>query len=344
MKRLLMRLLFGLSVSIFVSCDALINITYPEEVKQQNDTIIHFTTSFEYTWKGINRTLTDNGVLLLPLNYRNNKETTTHLIIYCHSGGGSVQKTSSECEHQDVVKYLVSSGFAVLSMASMPEDLALELAIDQFRTVGSDVAIRATIAGFNYITKKYSFRNYYLLSNSNGGLLASNLVHFSNIPFKAQSGIAPLLSIEKNAWLITAGCNSGGLYQRYQNRANIISLYDMKPCSNQYELDAKAYEKEKVGEYDPFDYYIVNRKASYKVPYLIFSCIDDTTTLYEIASEFASVVNETGCYAKIDTTSSLGAHSAVAHPIIVGSFSYRGKEYPTNEVYVKIRDFFNQYI
>ena len=79
------------------------------------------------------------------------------------------------------------------------------------------------------------------------------------------------------------------------------------------------------------------------MPYLIFSCIDDTTSLYEIASEFAAVVNESGCYAQVDTTSSLGAHSAVAHPIIVGSFFYRGQEYPTNEVYVKIRDFFNQY-
>lgn len=281
---------------------------------------------------------------MLPQDYRNIKNTKTNLIVYCHSGGGSVYDDGSECEEQELIKYLTSIGYAVLSMASMPDDLSTELEIDKFRTVGADIAVRASIEGFNSVTKKYKFNNFYLLSNSNGGLLASNIVHFSNIPFKAQVGIAPLLSIEKNGWDMASTCMSGGKYERLQNRANIVALFHMQPCHNQKELDDKKYEKDKVGDYDPFDFYVTRRQSLYKVPYLIFSCVDDRVVYNEIAKEFSSLINETGCLSVVDTTSSLGAHNVKANPIIVGSFSYKGEVYPINEVFIKVAEFYSRHI
>lgn len=344
MKHYIFVLLFLIAAPFLFSCNSLLDVLHIDDiVYNQQDTVIHFNVDFEYEWEGINRNFVDRGVLLLPKNYRNNDNTTTSLVIYCHSGGGSVHENTSECEQQEIVKYLVSCGYAVFSMASMPDALATELEIDQFRTVGSDIALKATIAGYSYIIDKYIFYNNYLLSNSNGGLLASNLVNFSNIPFKAQAGIAPLLSIENNAWSLPSSSMSGGKYQHFQNRANIIALFHMAPCNSQQELDNKEYEKDKVGDYDPFDYYVVERKKKYNVPYLIFSCVGDGVVLYDIAKVFADTINDTGSYSIVDTTTSLGAHNVKPNPIIVGTFSYQGKDYPINEVFQKTVNFYKQY-
>lgn len=319
--------------------DGNVQVKYFPRIEAQ---IIHFEVSFSYEWQGETKSYSDNGVLMLPENYPYKKEQTD-LIFYCHSGGGSVGSNWSECESVAYNKYLVSKGYALLSMAAMPDSFAKKLQIDVNRTVGSDIALRCCEEGYSQILKEYTFSGkVYLLSNSNGGLLASNLVHFTQIPFCAQCGIAPLISIENNAWYIKNGNNSGGLFRRYQNRANIISLYHMSSCFTQEELDNARYEVNRVGDYDPYAYYVNHFDVVYPIPYYIFSCIDDDTVYYSIASSFADTMNvRKKDQIIVDTTTSYGAHNVQAKPKVLGSFLFKGNEYPLNEVYVKIYEFFS---
>ena len=58
-------------------------------------------------------------VLMLPENNRIMQDIP--LVIYCHSGGGTVSSSGSEPENNDFTRYFVSRGCAVLCTAGMPE-------------------------------------------------------------------------------------------------------------------------------------------------------------------------------------------------------------------------------
>lgn len=326
-------------IFVFASCEILqVDVTTPKSLAA-GESICHFEVEVDY--KG--EKWTDCGVLMLPRGY-NLHPAQTDLVIYCHSGGGTVNEFTSECENMEYNKYLVSKGYAVFSMASMPVAYATRLGIDQYRTVGSELSILCSYTGYKYVTELYEFSGrVFLLSNSNGGLLASNLVHFTDIPFLAQSGIAPLISIELNTWEVTSKALSGGRFERLQNRANIISLYGMTLVSSLSELEVAKYEKDKVGYYDPYDYYMNTTESAYPIPYLIFSCIDDRIVYHSIADLFSKEMSRRGSLVLVDTTTSLGAHNVQSYPVIVGSFDYAGHQYETNEVYLKIESFFGTY-
>lgn len=322
-------------VFMLMACDRLpIAEVFPSEVE-----IVHFKVAVSY--KG--ERYSDLGVLMLPYGYNLNSEKTD-LIVYCHSGGGTVTERNSECESMSYCKYLVTRGYAILSMASMPAKLSRRLKIDHNRTVGSEISLKCSLEGLDYVRKNYVFSDQiYLLSNSNGGLLASNLVHFSNVEFNAQCGIAPLLSIECNAWSISSGAMSGGRFNCLQNRANIITLFGMPSVSSVEELISAEYDKTKVGELDPYDYYMNETDIEYPCPYLLFSCVNDNTVLHSIASQFCEEMNRRGGHIQIDTTTSYGAHNVSPKARIIGYFSYKGETLELNEVYEKIYNYYQQY-
>lgn len=322
-------------IFLIVSCERLpIANDAPSEIE-----IIHFKVAVALNGDYYS----DYGVLMLPYGYNLNPERTD-LVVYCHSGGGTVTERSSECESMPYCKFLVSRGYAILSMAAMPHELSRLLKIDHNRTVGSEISLDCIIKGIEYVNNNFSFSGKtFLLSNSNGGLLASNLVHYSNVDFRAQCGIAPLLSIEKNAWNISSGANSGGMFTHFQNRANIISLFGMPSVSSEEELIAAKYDKAKVKGFDPYDYYMNGTDNGYPCPYLVFSCVNDNIVLYRIAVEFCDEMNRRGGHIQIDTTTSYGAHNVRPNPRVLGFFSYKGETLELNEVYDKIYRFFIQY-
>lgn len=288
----------------------------------------------------------DRCVLLLPDNYSINASDKTRLVIYCHSGGGTVSSNSSEAENSDFVQYLVSLGYAVLSVAGMPESYAKRLHIDINRTVGSIISVRATVASYKYVITHYNISNdgCFLFSNSNGGLLASNIVSLTSIPVLAQSGLAPLLSIEKNAWFIPSGAMSAtGKFEQYQNRANIIALFGMHSVETQSELNNAIYEKEKVGKYDPFDYYMNQTIKPYPVPYLMFSLVNDITVSYKIAVEFADRMNQRGSNIYLSDISEYGAHNVPPNNIIVGEYKYLNSFMLLKLTVKEVADFFNTF-
>ena len=269
----------------------------------------------------------DLGVLILPIGYGKN-ERPVKLIIYCHSGGGTVRQFSSEAESNEYTKYLVSLGYAVLGMAGMPESFSERLVIDHNRTLGSYVAVRSFYQGYKHVISKYNIDSTgcFLLCNSNGGLVSSNLVNLTDIPFIAQAGIAPLLSTEHNAWHIYSSSNSGGNFQYYQNRANIIRIFGMKNVNNQEELDSARYEKEKIRMYDPFDYNINISKLAYRVPYKIFHAVDDPLVLYKFSARFTEVNNKRGGNIILRGFDS-GGHLGETDTTTIGYYNFMGKEH-----------------
>ena len=284
----------------------------------------------------------DRGVLILPSTYRKEK-TPVKLIIYCHGGGGSVLENTSQVETYIVCNYLVSLGYAVMDMAGMPEELSRRLKIDHNRVLGNPVAISSYEKGYKYVIENFNIDPYgcYLLGGSNGGLTSCNLVNFTDIPFIAQAGLAPLLSVEKNAWDILSSAISGGEFRYRQNRANIIRLYGMGSVSTQAEVDNAVYNKQKIGKYDPYDY-LINLDERYKVPFKIWHSVDDESVIYEISEEFMKIGNQKNSTIELCTLHSVG-HAPEKFGEKVCDFYYMGNRYDANEMMVEIADWFYSY-
>jgi hypothetical protein len=286
-----------------------------------------------------NREGSDLGILMLPESY-STSGGPTRLLIYCHSGGATVTMETSEAEQQDIVKYFVSQGLAVLSMAGMPDEYAAEIQIDKIRNMGGPITIESYRKGYNYIIDNYNINKNgcFLFSNSHGGLAASNIVSLTDIPVMAQSGLAPLLSIELNAWFVVSSPNYG-----YYIRANIIRLFNMKPVSSPDELKDAVYEKEKVGIYDPYDYLVNQTMEPYKTPYLIFASRDDEIIYYDIIENFKETLNRRGSNILIEDAAEWGTHNVLPSPVYVGEFTYQGITYPLRKSMQDVYNFFIAY-
>lgn len=302
-----------------------------EGFKQGRESIIRFQIDVDtvHFSTAVNSTVVpDWAVLILPKSYSSDKKPT-QLVIYSHSGGGTVTSSFSEAEDSDFVKYLVSQGIAVLSVAGIPESLSARLQIDHFRTVGSPIALKSIEKAYEYVITNYNISadGAFLLSNSNGGLLAGNIINLSSIPILSYVGIAPLISIEFNAWNIRSGSLSGGGFSEYQIRANIIRLYKMNDIQSLEELCAAVYEKDRVNCYDPYDYNMFQSDLSYQVPTLIFSYKNDHLIDYNLIRKFADEMNKRGSNIDVITEFDFGAHNVVIQPTYIGSFNYMNKQY-----------------
>lgn len=286
----------------------------------------------------------DYGVLLLPKSY-SSTAFPIKLVIYCHSGGGSVYESSSEVEESNYCQYLCSLGYAVMDVAGMPESYSHRLNLDQGRTVGSFVAFDAYQKGYKYVIDHYKNidRNgCFLLCNSNGGLNAGNLVNLTDIPFITQAGICPLLSTEYNAWNILAKSFDPRGFTQYQNRANIIRIFGMHDVQTQSDLNNAKYEKQKVGPYDPYDYCINRSKEPYRIPFKIFQPINDPTVEYSLAMNFTNVLNKRGSNIVIRTFKE-GGHTSEPNPVVVGHYSFRGVHYNLTQTVYETAVWFSQY-
>ena len=261
-------------------------------------------------------------VLMLPKN--SGKLSNIPLVIYCHSGGGTVNENGSEPEESDFARYFVSKGWAVLGTAGMPESYSERLKIDHKRCLGNPVSVRSVERAYDYIKDRYKNIDYsgcVVFCNSNGGLTASSLVNHTSIPVLAQSGLCPLISIEKNVW-DSLGYKTG-----------LIRLYGMK---------SGTYEKDKVGKFDP---YVYNTELStpYKCPYLIIQPRSDRFVSYDIAVSFAKIMNEKGSRITVVDTEEVGGHNVVPRPVIIGDYEYMEKTYPLNKTVNDVYLFFCKY-
>lgn len=285
----------------------------------------------------------ETGLIILPIGYSTIGKPTK-LIIYCHSGSGTVNENYSEAENDKYCKYFVSLGYAVMDVAGMPKTYTDRLKIDYGRTVGSFISVRSYVEGYNYVIKNYNIdpNGCYIFANSSGGLVSLNLGNLSDIPILAQAAICPLISIEQNAWNIPSGAMTGGEFKAYQLRANIIRIYGMQNVNTQSELNNAKYEKEKVGIYDPFDFILKQSSEPYPYPYKIFQTKDDAIVYYKLAEKLVEVVNiRRGNM--ILRTFEKGSHTAEPIKDTLGYFSYMKKKIPINTTNFEVAAWFEQH-
>jgi hypothetical protein len=274
----------------------------------------------------------DWGMLILPEAY-SKKGESTRLIIYCHGGGITVNNIESPIEYDDFVIYFVSRGFAVLAMAGMPEEYANDIGIGNTRNMGHPIGLAAYSEGYRYTIENYNINKSgcFLYALSHGGLIASNIVNFSDIPVIAETGLAPLLSIEKNAWFL--------MIPEY--RPSIIRLYNMNAIESPEEAQGAVYEKGKVGVYDPYDYLLNQVETPYKVPFMIIASNYDASVDYWIIDDFAKTLNQRGSNIIVYDAGEIGVHNVSASPVYVGEFSYKGT---TMQLHKTVFDAYNFFI
>jgi hypothetical protein len=269
--------------------------------------------------------LVDKGLVILPKGYSQHG-VPAKLVIYCHGGSGYVSNDFSESESDNYCKYLVSLGYAVLDMNGIPELLVSNLKIDRGRTVGNFTALRSYVAGYEYVMNNFNidFNGCYVFANSNGGLISMNLANLTSIPIIAQAGINPMLSIERNLWNYKGGAVSlgGGEFSSLQNRANVIRLYGMNNVKTQAELNDAIYEKEKVKDYDPFDYLMFKAINDYPYPYKIFQTKDDGAVSFSITKELVVAMQKRGDNLNLREIET-GGHVVEPQKGVVGYYRYQ---------------------
>lgn len=285
---------------------------------------------------------TDFGVLLLPTTY-NPIGTPTRLIIGCHGGGGTVTATTSQTETYDIYKYFVSLGYAVMDMAGMPSTMATRLKVDQFRVMGSPIAVTSYQKGYEWVIQNFNINRsgVFINGGSNGGLTALNILEHSDIPVIAMSGMSPLVDMELNAWNLSTPSISGGWATSFGNRLNIIKLYGMADptvfeadgttvnvSASQANLNNSVFEADKVIGFAPMLTGVWEdagvKKKKLKAPYKIWQPIDDPAVLHSSAVTFINMLKAGGSYAILRTMDS-GGHAPETAGTTLGTFVYDGQ-------------------
>lgn len=332
-------ILFFIFLYIFISCQSIKDDTPSFQFSTFNRFTIFFDASRP---KSLQKPVEyqDRALLLLPENYK--KEIKTKMVIYCHSGGGYVSTTNSEAQNSDYVRFFVSLGYAVLDVNGIPDQIVNDLKIDVGRTVGNFIALNEYLAAYKYVINHYNIDidNVFLFANSNGGLVSCNLVNLTDIKFKAQSAICPLLSIKDNAWNISNGHVSGGEFLNYQNRANIIRLYNMKNIATYQELIDAEYEEDKVAEYEPIKF-LIDNSLKYEIPFKIFQTKDDPTVDYNIAKNFCenNQINDGNVTLR---TFEKGGHTNEPNNLVVGEYRFNEKSYKLTSTVLEVAKYFEQ--
>ncbi|MGV8830187.1 MAG: T9SS type A sorting domain-containing protein [Breznakibacter sp.] len=307
---------------------------FPVYLFSQSETPLRFQVDISTSYPGEDSFIeNDHGVIILPRQYSSSGKPVP-LIIGCHGGGGTVSSETSQLETSALYQYLVSLGYAVMDMAGMPEAFSKRLRIDHNRCLGSYVSIRAYEAGYQYVINKYNLdtTRCYVIGGSNGGLTALNLVRLSNIPFVCLAGVAPLVSIGEQAWNIPLGAYSGGEFQSFQNRANIIRLYRMKDVFSLNELKSAQFEKERVSYFDPFDSIWVNKFFVY-CPVMIWHSVNDEVLSVSYSIQFVKLLNSIRSNNARLITLAKGGHSPLSvNDTIVLNVFYQNGTLPVNSV------------
>jgi hypothetical protein len=228
-------------------------------------------------------------------------------------------------------------------MNGIPQALAASLKIDRGRTVGNFIAIRSYIEGYKYVMENFNIdtNGCYVFANSNGGLICMNLANLSSIPIIAQAGICPMISIERNLWNYNAGTisSAGGEFINLQNRANIIRLYGMKDVNAQQQLNNAVYEKNKVGDFDPFDYLMNKSTNDYSVPFKIFQTKDDWAVNFSITKELVDSMQKRGGNLVLREFNT-GGHTPEPQKGSIGTYSYQFKNIPLTPTVLEVAQWF----
>ena len=227
----------------------------------------------------------DHGMIALPDSY-SERGKPTRLVISCHGAGGTVTTNDSQIESQELTKYLLANGYAVMDMNGLPAELAAEAGINIRNNIGSPIAVQSYRRAYHYCMDRFNlYREVFVHGGSMGGISSTNLVMSESIPVIAQSGFCPVLDtkyqIFEHPW-------SGGLPRRA-----LGLLYGL-------EIDGYGefiYDEDKVRGYNPMGHISLvdgRELLSYPVPVKFWQCEDDGVVSIECTRRFVAAIKNAG--------------------------------------------------
>ena len=221
----------------------------------------------------------DYGMIMLPDSY-SDKGEATRLVISCHGAGGTVSTDDSQIEHQDLTRYLLANGYAVMDVNGLPDKYAEEMGIDIRNNIGSPIAVRSYVKAYHYCVDHFNLKpDVFVHGASMGGISSTNLVLSGMIPVIAHSAYCPVLDTYNQIFL-HPWCD--GLPKFALGKFYGLDTDE----SGEY-----IYDKEKICGYDPAS----NRKAEfYPVPVKFWQCIDDSVVPFEVTRNFVDRIKAAG--------------------------------------------------
>ena len=265
----------------------------------------------------------DYCVLNLPNDYTNYNKPCK-LLIFAHGAGGYVDELGNG-EGDNIVKYFVSFGYAVLRVNGLPVDFYEDgMAIGG--GFGIPISCNCYYKAYRHVVRNYNIdkNGCYLLGQSMGGLTCINLAQNYNIPIRAIALDAPLLSIE-NVWKSPTWAQNGGysksvwyLLSKAYNFSfdEVNSLYsknytlDTFPfaiTNSEYKYDMIQYlyenNKNKINGYDPYTCNVVTigdkMYKFFNTPIKLWRGAQDSLTdRLPYCRKFIEMINNSRGYAK----------------------------------------------
>ena len=273
----------------------------------------------------------DCGMIILPDQYSDTGKKT-RLVIYCHGAGGTVSFDDSQTEQQELTKYLVANGYAVMDVNGLPHRYADMNNIDIRNNIGSPIALRCYVKAYHYCMEHFNlYPDVFVHGASMGGISSSNLVLSGCIPVIAHTSFCPVLDtyneIFLNPW-------SEGL-----PKIALGKIYKLDTDEN----GEYIYDETKVAGFNPAG---SERAKNYPVPVKFWHCQDDPTVSWDVTKKFVSRIKENGGIAHLRTFPH-GGHEPqlVGDPIEnpCGITSYCGTELKitpaVEEVFIWISNF-----
>lgn len=228
----------------------------------------------------------DCGMLILPESYTDDG-APTRLVIICHGAGGTVSTDDSQIERQELTRYLVANGYAVMDVNGLPDKYAAERDIDIRNNIGSPIAVRSYVKAYHYCMDHFNLKpDVFVHGASMGGISSTNLVLSGMIPVIAHSAYCPVLDTYNQIYL-HPWCD--GLPKFALGKIYGLDVGD----DGEY-----VYDESKVIGYNPAK----NKKAeTYPVPVKFWQCADDPVVSYEVTRKFIDTARANGCVAHLRT-------------------------------------------
>lgn len=244
-------------------------------------------------------TYDDCGVLMLPDSYSEDG-TPTRLIIFCHGAGGSVAHKYSQTEEQELAKYLVANGYAVVDVNGLPDGYGEKYNVDLLNNVGTPIALQSYVKAYRYCMENYNFyKEVGVHGGSMGGISSTNLVLSGQIPVLAQTAFCPVLDTYNEIFL-----------HPWSNGLPKIAL----AVINSFEKDENGeyiYDESKLEGHNP-----MNSSKVHPCPVLFCHCVDDPMVSYEVTVKYIDRAKSQGVNAELLTFPSGGHHPHLYGPVI----------------------------
>ena len=221
----------------------------------------------------------DYGMIMLPDSYSDDGEAT-RLVISCHGAGGTVSTDDSQIEHQELTKYLLANGYAVMDVNGLPEKYAEERGIDIRNNVGSPIAVRSYVKAYHYCMDHFNLKpEVFVHGASMGGISSANLVLSGMIPVIAHSAYCPVLDTYNQIYL-HPWCD--GLPKFALGKFYGLDVGE----DGEY-----VYDESKICGYNPAN----SKKAElYPVPVKFWQCVDDSVVPFDVTERFVERIKAAG--------------------------------------------------